>query len=158
MLDLLKEVSVINTYIGIGYGKTANEAKFNSYESIKLAQRHGNQTAYVVFENSQILGPLEPISSGKKEDNFDERFYQIAKETGLSATTVYTIFSNITKKGKTEYTSKELADICRVSIRTMDRIILRLTDAGYCQVVGEKLMSKYGRPSRILRFKPFLLF
>lgn len=32
------------------------------------------------------------------------------------------------------------------------------TDAGYCQVVGEKLMSKYGRPSRILRFKPFLLF
>ncbi len=158
LLDLLKEVSVINTYIGIGYGKTANEAKFNSYESIKLAQRHGNQTAYVVFENSQILGPLEPISPKKKEDNFDERFYQIAKETGLSANTVYTIFSNITKEGKTEYTSKELADICRVSIRTMDRIILRLTDAGYCQVVGEKLMSKYGRPSRILRFKPLLLF
>lgn len=26
---------------------------------------------------------------------------------------------------------------CRVSIRTMDRIILRLTDVGYCQVVGE---------------------
>lgn len=158
LLDMLREVSVINTYIGIGYGKTANEAKFNSYESIKLAQRHGNQAAYVVFENRETLGPFEPIMSGKKANNFDERFYQIAKETGLSANTVYTIFSNITKEGKNEYTSKELADICRVSIRTMDRIVLRLTDAGYCQVVGEKLMSKYGRPSRILRFKPFQLF
>ncbi|GEM_PF-6161400 len=30
------------------------------------------------------------------------------QETELSANTVYTIFSNITKEGKTEYTSKEL--------------------------------------------------
>lgn len=157
LLDMLREVSVINTYIGIGYGKTANEAKFNSYESIKLAQRHGNQTAYVVFENKEAFGPLEPTSTGKKTDNFDERFYRIARETGLSANIVYTIFSTITKEGKTEFTSKELAAICHTSVRTMDRIVLRLCDAQYCQVVGEKLMSKYGRPSRILRFKPFLL-
>lgn len=38
LLDMIREVSVINTYIGIGYGKTANEAKFNAYESIKMAQ------------------------------------------------------------------------------------------------------------------------
>ena len=158
LLDMLREVSVVNTAVGIGYGKTANEAKFNSYESIKLAQRHGSQTAYVVFENSEVLGPLELASSGKNKDTIDERFYQIARETGLSANTVYSIFSNIMKEGKTEYTSKELAAICHVSIRTMDRIVLRLCDGGYCQVVGEKLISKYGRPSRILRFKPFLLF
>ncbi len=158
LLDLLREVSVINTYIGIGYGKTANESKYNAYESIKMARRHGGSAVYVVFENGEAMGPLESAVSSKKKANFDERFYQIARDTGLSSNTVYKIFSNIAREGQTEFTSKELAMICGVSVRTMDRIILKLCDAGYCEVISEKLMSKYGRPSRILRFKPILLF
>ncbi|HBG6038134.1 TPA: hypothetical protein KQV96_002815 [Clostridioides difficile] len=158
LLDMIREVSVINTYIGIGYGKTANEAKFNAYESIKMAQSQKNDAAYVVFENGEIMGPLKPNPAVKEKNSFDERFYQIATETGLSANTVYKVFNKIINSGKTEFTSKELAIICGVSIRTMDRIILRLCDSGYCEVVSEQLMSKYGRPSRILRFKPFLLF
>ncbi|WP_236874723.1 hypothetical protein [Clostridioides difficile] len=104
------------------------------------------------------MGPLKPNPTVKEKNSFDERFYQIATETGLSANTVYKVFNKIINSGKTEFTSKELATICGVSIRTMDRIILRLCDSGYCEVVSEQLMSKYGRPSRILRFKPFLLF
>ncbi|WP_243161261.1 hypothetical protein [Clostridioides difficile] len=68
------------------------------------------------------------------------------------------MFNKIINSGKTKFTSKELATICGISIRTMDRIILRLCDSGYCEVVSEQLMSKYGRHSRILRFKLFLLF
>lgn len=158
LTDLLREVSVINTYIGIGYGKTAIESKYNAYESIKMAQRHGGSAVYVVFESGEIMGPLESAASGKKKENFDERFYQIARETGLSINTVYKIFSNVAREGQQEFTSKELASICDVSVRTMDRIILKLCDAGYCEVISEKLVGKYGRPSRILRFKPFLLF
>lgn len=158
LTDLLREVSVINTYIGIGYGKTAIESKYNAYESIKMAQRHDGSAVYVVFESGEVMGPLESAASGKKKENFDERFYQIARETGLSINTVYKIFSNVAREGQQEFTSKELASICDVSVRTMDRIILKLCDAGYCEVISEKLVGKYGRPSRILRFKPFLLF
>lgn len=158
LLDLLREISVINTYIGIGYGKTANESKYNAYESIKMAQRHGSSVVYVAFENGEFMGPLESASSSKNKANFDERFYQIARETGLSINTVYKIFSNVARERQTEFTSKELAAICGISVRTMDRIVIKLCDAGYCEVVSEKLMSKYGRPSRILRFKPLLLF
>lgn len=158
LLDALRDVSVINTYIGIGYGATANDSKFNAYEGIKIAQRHGGQVAYVVLEGGDVIGPVGASQNGKRKENFDERFYQIARESSLSANTVYKIFSSITKDGKTEYTSKELAGICGVSVRTMDRIVLKLCDAGYCEVISEKLMSKYGRPSRILRFKPFLFF
>lgn len=158
LLDMLQEVSVVNTYIGIGSGKTANEAKFNAHESIRLAQRHGGQAAYVILEGGGVIGPIGSGSGGRRKENFDERFYQIARESGLSANTVYKIFSNIARDGKTEYTSKELAGICGVSVRTMDRIVLKLCDAGYCEVISEKLMSRYGRPSRILRFKPFLVF
>lgn len=158
LLDMLQEVSVVNTYIGIGSGRTANEAKFNAHESIRLAQRHGGQAAYVILEGGGVIGPIGSGNSGRRKENFDERFYQIARESGLSANTVYKIFSNIARDGKTEYTSKELAGVCGVSVRTMDRIVLKLCDAGYCEVISEKLMSRYGRPSRILRFKPFLVF
>lgn len=158
LLNLLQDVSMLNTYIGIGYGNTANSSKFNAYKGIRMAQRHGGQAAYAVLEDGEVVGPVGSSSNGRQQENFDERFYQIARETGLSANTVYKIFSSITKEGKTEFTSKELAGICGVSVRTMDRIVLKLCDAGYCEVISEKLMSKYGRPSRILRFKPFLVF
>ncbi|UWD40284.1 HTH domain-containing protein [Clostridioides difficile] len=64
----------------------------------------------------------------------------------------------IINSGKTEFTSKELATICGVSIRTIDRIILRLCDSGYYEVVSEQLMRKYDRLSRILRFNHFCCF
>lgn len=54
LLDMIREVSVINTYIGIGYGKTANEAKFNAYESIKMAQSQKNDAAYVVLKMEKL--------------------------------------------------------------------------------------------------------
>lgn len=158
LLDLLREVSVISVHVGIGYGKTANESKYNAYESIKMAQRHGQSAVYVVLENGEVMGPVEASTKKKRKETFDEKFYQISRETGLSVNTIHRIFSNVAKEKRREFTSKELAALCGVSIRTMDRIVLKLCDAGYCEVISEKLMSRYGRPSRILRFKPILPF
>lgn len=158
LLDLLREVSVISVHVGIGYGKTANESKYNAYESIKMAQGHGQSAVYVVLENGEVMGPVESSAKEKRKETFDEKFYQISRETGLSVNTIHRIFSNVAKEKRREFTSKELAALCGVSIRTMDRIVLKLCDAGYCEVISEKLMSRYGRPSRILRFKPILPF
>ncbi len=52
---MIREVSVINTYIGIGYGKTANEAKFNAYESIKMAQSQKNRCSICSFLKMEKL-------------------------------------------------------------------------------------------------------
>jgi len=158
LLDLLQEVSAISVHVGIGYGKTASESKYNAYESIRIAQRHGKSAMYVVFENGEVRGPLESISKEKKKRNFEEKFYQVSKDTGLSVNTVYRIFSKISETEQVEFTSKELAEICDVSVRTMDRMINKLCDAGYCQVVSERTMNKHGRPSRILRFDSVLMF
>lgn len=157
LLDVLQEISAVPVYIGIGYGKTANESKYNAYESIKKMQRYGHDSVYVVFENGEVMGPLETSETEKKQNGFDERFYRVATETGLSVNTIYKIFGCIIKEERTDFTSRELAEICGVSVRTMDRIILKLCDAGYCEVISEKLMHKSGRPSRILRFHPFHL-
>lgn len=154
LLDVLREVSVVPVYIGIGYGKTANESKYNAYESMKKMERSRQNSVYIVFENGEVMGPLETGRGVKKQDSFDEKFYRAATETGLSVNTIYKIFGGIVKEEKADFTSRELAAICGVSVRTMDRIILKLCDAGYCEVISEKLMHKSGRPSRILRLYP----
>ena len=154
LLDALREVSAVPVYIGIGYGKTANESKYNAYESMKKMERSRQNSVYIVFENGEVMGPLETGRGAKKQDSFDEKFYRAATETGLSVNTIYKIFGGIVKEEKADFTSRELAAICGVSVRTMDRIILKLCDAGYCEVISEKLMHKSGRPSRILRLHP----
>lgn len=156
LLDLLREVSVVIAHIGIGYGSTVSESKFNAYESIKMALRHGEGAVYVVFENGEVRGPIESVIKEKKEANLDEKFYQISKDTGLSVNTIYRIFRNVSEEMQKTFTSRELAELCGVSVRTMDRIVNKLCDAGYCDVIGERLMSKHGRPSRILQFKSYL--
>ena len=158
LLDALREVSAVPVYIGIGYGKTANESKYNAYESMKKMERSRQNSVYIVFENGEVMGPLETGRGAKKQDSFDEKFYRAATETGLSVNTIYKIFGGIVKEEKADFTSRELAAICGVSVRTMDRIILKLCDAGYCEVISEKLMHKSGRPSRILRLHPLQIY
>lgn len=158
LLDVLREVSAVPVYIGIGYGKTANESKYNAYESMKKMERSRQNSVYIVFENGEVMGPLETGRGAKKQDSFDEKFYRAATETGLSVNTIYKIFGGIVKEEKADFTSRELAAICGVSVRTMDRIILKLCDAGYCEVISEKLMHKSGRPSRILRLHPLQIY
>lgn len=125
---------------------------------MKKMERSRQNSVYIVFENGEVMGPLETGRGAKKQDSFDEKFYRAATETGLSVNTIYKIFGGIVKEEKADFTSRELAAICGVSVRTMDRIILKLCDAGYCEVISEKLMHKSGRPSRILRLHPLQIY
>jgi transcription initiation factor IIE alpha subunit len=50
-------------------------------------------------------------------------------------------------------TSRELAQLYGVTLRSMNRILSKLEDHGYIEIVGKKKLSKKGRPSRILRLK-----
>lgn len=148
----LMEVEMINSYIGIGYGKTANEAKAHAFMGLKMSHNYSPGSAFVVFENHETIGPLNSWLNEEDSETIDERFYQISKETSLSVNSVHKVLSKVLESDSTEFTSKELAMMTGVTIRTMDRIIQKLSDAGYCEVVSEKQMTTHGRPSRILRF------
>lgn len=148
----LREIDLIDSYIGIGYGKTANDSKRNAFEGLKMARNYASGSAFVVFENSEFFGPIDSGKQEEKKETLDERLYTISKESGISINTVHKILKIVLDAETPEFTSKELAILTNTSIRSMDRIILRLVDAGYCEVVSEKLISQFGRPSRILRF------
>ena len=153
LLDMIQEAAFVKVSVGIGYGETANASKYKAFQGIRLAENYKESVVFVVFKNGEVMGPLMGPASGRDSKSIDEKFYKISEETDMSVNTVYNVFSMVKKMGKAEYTSKELANICGTSVRTMDRILQKFCDAGYCEVVGEQLMSQYGRPSRILKFK-----
>lgn len=119
---------------------------------LKMSHNYSPGSAFVVFENHETIGPLNSWLNEEDPETIDERFYQISKETSLSVNSVHKVLSKVLESDSTEFTSKELAMMTGVTIRTMDRIIQKLSDAGYCEVVSEKQMTTQGRPSRILRF------
>lgn len=152
LLDMLKEVSTFAVSMGIGYGSTAADSKFNAYMGIRLASQYGKNAAFIVFENGDKMGPLEGKHIQEIPLNLEESLYKVSEDVGISVNMTYKILNSILKTNKHEFTSKELANICGISVRSMDRVVTKFCDAGYCQVVGERLLSQYGRPSRILRF------
>lgn len=151
LLDLMKDITENQISVGIGYGKTAREAKYNAYAGIKKSQGEEGNAAYAVYGNHQVRGPLNRTKQEKLI--IDKGFLEISKKIGISTATLYKIYVATAKLKKAEFTSKELAGYCKMSNRNMDRVLQKLENFNYCEVVGERMMAESGRPSRIIRIK-----
>ena len=81
----------------------------------------------------------------------NKRFYKIADESQVSLNKIFQIYNIMEREQKKNFTSKELATKCGISIRSMDRIIEKLENAGYIEIVGKNIITQYGRPSRIIK-------
>ena len=57
------------------------------------------------------------------------------------------------KKHNNIFTYKELAEHMKINIRSMNRILEKLEEKGFVNVIGQEAASgKKGRPGRLLRF------
>jgi len=156
LLDMLDTCRAENVSVGIGYGNTASEAKFNAFDAMEMARKTKKNCAYVIRENGSVLSPLKP---SRKKDSYDDlidkELLKLSEQTGLSVNTLYALWSKTQKSMRSEFTSRELASICGFSVRTMDRILQKLLTAGCCKVLGMRITGEHGRPSRIFNFSWF---
>jgi hypothetical protein len=137
--------------IGIGYGETAREAKYNAYLGLIKAKKQGGNRAYKV-ENNKYIGPIIPRTTSEDTlPNIDGPFQTVASETGLSINSIIKLQTIIDQQRNNSYTPKELAKLYGVSTRSMNRILERLLDAKYARIIGCNMRTKTGRPSRIIR-------
>ncbi|MEA4849408.1 MAG: hypothetical protein VB106_19410 [Clostridiaceae bacterium] len=150
LLDLIRDITNQNINIGIGYGKTVREAKFNAFDGVIKSKLYGGNVAYAVIESGEVIGPLRCVKN-EITPTIDKEYLRISSRTGISTNTAYKIYMAIDKFNNREFTSKEMADVCGMSHRNMDRIISRLIDCGFCKIVGERIIHGIGRPSRILK-------
>lgn len=152
-LDRVISHTISTVSIGIGYGKTAREAKKNAAVGMMRAAHLGGSRAFIVYNDNKIVGPL--LASAKEHPlnetaSVDQSFLNIAEKTEISVNTVFRLHGIIASQGKNRFTARELASLLGVTLRTMNRILAKLTHHGFCYEVGKRVVNKAGRPSRII--------
>ena len=152
LVDDVKKNTASTISIGIGFGKTAMEAKKHAKIGVKKAQQGGGNQLFLVYDKATIRGPFRSEDSTPPPIYISDRFLCISSQTGISSFTLAQIHKIINEQGRNEFTPVEIADLLNVSMRSMNRTILKLIDTGHVVEVGKKFQSKGGRPSRILRF------
>lgn len=152
ILDWISQKSLHIVSIGIGYGKTAIEAKYNSNIAMIKAKKYDENTAYVVYEDGISLGPINNVKRKKKE-KIDEKILEIATKTNLNINKILKIYNVVDKYKIDCFTTSELSKYCGISIRSTNRMLNRLEECNYIDIVGKQFPDGAGRPKRIMKFK-----
>lgn len=148
--DLFSSNKKHSISIGIGFGENTGTAKYNAYVGMCRAMKVRDSVGYVVYGEKSIKGPIKIISKHTEEIG---DIASIMKKAGLGSTSADRIAAILHRSNKNEFTSKELAAMCNMSKRNMDRIIQKLDEAGLCKTVDEQKSSAAGRPTRVIKFK-----
>ena len=90
-------------------------------------------------------------TNDSNEKIFNDKLKIIAEKTNLSINTIFKIQCAIEQKGGNTFTSKELSDIFGVTPRSINKIIEKLQIYNYAEIVGKRVTSTAGRPSRIIK-------
>lgn len=155
-IDLLlavKKNTSSTVSIGIGYGSTAQGAKYSAILGMEKASRLGGNSAFIVYDHNKIIGPIHAADSKRQvilDQKIDKKFLIISEKAGISINTVFNLYSILEQQGKTRFTTAELANLAGVSVRSMNRLLTKLERHGFCFEVGKRVMTGAGRPSRIV--------
>lgn len=154
-LKILASVSenTANTVsMGVGYGITAREATYNANQGMLKAKNEGGNRGYLVFYN-KIIGPIisDKQSGSESAQVIDSYYLEVAQKTEISVNTIYKLHCVMEQNKKDSFTSFELADELGISVRSVNRIISKLEYNGFVTMIGKKVVSGAGRPSRIIK-------
>ncbi|MDU2063503.1 MAG: hypothetical protein E6713_01585 [Sporomusaceae bacterium] len=153
LLEAVKKNSSGTISLGIGFGQTAKEAKYGAMIGMRKASQTGGNQAFS-YNKKKLIGPLATSSQAENTPpKVDEKFLQISDQTGISINTLFHLYGLIEQHGKNTFTASDLAELAGVTLRTMNRIIEKLADHGYCAIVGKKSPSGTGRPRRIIQIQ-----
>lgn len=152
ILRTIKKKTNNTVSVGIGFGITAREAKSNAVIGKNKALKTGGDQCYVVYDRKHMerIKPLDRVSEDALPP-MDTTFKDISENSGVSVNNIYQIKCIMDIYKKDTFTSLELSEEFGNSLRSMNRIIEKLEQAGYIEVTGKKIVGKAGRPSRILK-------
>lgn len=153
LLEMVKKNTASTVSIGIGYGPTAQEAKYCANFGMEKAGRLGGDTAFIVYNHDKIIGPIQQGSTKwqvTSDTKVDQRLLTVAEKSGISLNIVFELYSIVKREGRTRFTAAELASLSGVTIRTANRLLRKLETHGFCFEVGKRVMTQAGRPSRII--------
>ncbi|MED4750600.1 transcriptional regulator [Brevibacillus choshinensis] len=157
LLDQIVNQLNLTASIGIGLGRTANEAEIKAREALQKARVGGGRSCYIVMQDGDVLGLLgneRVIGYSVRSD--DPQRLQFARKTGLSVGTVNRLISYCQGHGSSKVTAAELATGFGITIRSARRILSRLEQSDLANIVGEEQPVSRGRPRQLYQLNASL--
>ena len=154
ILRSIKKKTKNTVSVGIGFGITAREAKSSALIGKNKALKMGGDQCFVVYDRKHMerIKPLDRVNNDSLPQ-MDMTFKEISEKSGVSVNNIYQLKCIMDIYKKDQFTSHELSNEFGNSLRSMNRIIEKLENAGYIHVTGKKIVGKAGRPSRILKLR-----
>lgn len=138
---------------GFGYGAAIKEADDNARIALLFAEKEQGQSCGVILtDKKELLGPLPKESKQQCLMNDNPEFFKIAQETKLSPANLSKIIQFAASRHTHHFTTVDLAVHLQITRRSTERIIKKLVDTGYIQIVGEEMTYQQGRPRALYIF------
>lgn len=154
-LDLLRtaaDASDLTLSVGIGCGTAVLKAQERARQAMYNSITNGGNCAYFKGEKESLIGPIYWGNAAPVQETPDY-LITLARRTGISFNYLKSMYTMCTCKHRNTFTASELADAAGIRKRTMNRIILKLMDYGYCIEKGHTFPKQRGRPSRIIELR-----
>lgn len=147
LLTDIHEDTSTTVSIGIGIGPTAREAKYQAIRSMKHASKMGGNQCFMCSNDK--MHPLTHIKGQTKDTS--THLTPIADQTGLGIKTLYKLYCLVSESQMNRFTSSDLADYLNITSRSMNRILQKLENNGYVEMIGKATDGSAGRPKRVLK-------
>lgn len=148
------EANGITIYSGLGFGNTGWNAEYNATTALEIAEKSSNAAFYIIDENYKVRGPIRSSSERFYDlQVYDEKMNEVAKKIGISVTYLSKIISVIKKTNQNSFSSDTLGHYLGITERSARRILERIINSGYGEIVTSTVEKGIGRPKRIIEIK-----
>lgn len=160
-LDMCQEQSIEKVNVGIGIATTFDIAHKNATRALNLSCINQEYCCYIVRDDQIAYGPIStilPYSNEKFATTItDSKIINLARVGGMSAIYVSKLYDKLVKHQSIHFTAADLAEIENITLRSANRTLLKLSDAGIVEMVGEEKISSKGRPRRVYKINNHIL-
>lgn len=135
--------------VGIGMGSTMLDAEDNARAALELARKTGADHIYIINQAKEVVGPLS-IRGGHAPlyqlASTEAVITDLAERTGLSVKTLSKVLNLYDDSGTEQFSSKVIKDGLGITLRSANRILTKLVEAGVAVPVGYEDQVGRGRP------------
>lgn len=135
--------------IGYGYGKDIAEARKRAVKASQEAHYRHITCGFLLTAEDQMIGPLSSGSALTVSRTNTEYYNKVSQKTGISQVNIQKILAIMRILRTERLTAADIATHLSITLRSANRFLAKLTEAGEAEIIGEEQSSSRGRPKKI---------
>ncbi len=138
--------------VSIGYGISSDlvEAKSHADDAVRKGNMDGS---YVINEQKCLIGPLGSNHKLQVDVADNSNMQRAAQKAGLSTLTLGKIQSLVDVLQSNQITTTDMSERLGMTKRNANRILKKMANAGFAEVLDQRAGSSRGRPSKVYEIK-----